>query len=301
MNLASSAPSVHVIVVNYNGWQHAEKCLASLARSEYPALRVLVVDNGSTDGSVARLRERFPELDILEIEHNVGFTAANNAGARRALAARPDYLWFLNNDTTVDSRALCELVAVAEADAGVGAAASVLYHMRDPNAVQAWGGGFVRLWGGTADMYLAPVPAARLHFLAGTSLLVRRAAIERVGLLDERYFMYWEDTDFCFRLRGAGWRLAVADRSKVWHYGSASMGENTRAQKSPEFELRFTQSAVRFFRQYAPIPPVPLVAGIGVHLAKRVLRGQWPRARAIVRGGLAALRGTSRARPKKVV
>ncbi|GAA5534562.1 glycosyltransferase family 2 protein [Deinococcus aluminii] len=291
MNSSPPCPRVAIIVINYNGWRLTDACLTSLRDLAYPNARVLVVDNGSTDDSLARLRERWPDLELIEITHNVGFTAANNVGARRALQGEAEFLWFLNNDTVVDPHALSELVTTLEADARRGAAASVLYDMQAPERVQAWGGGFVRLWHGDADGHFGPVPEERLHFLIGTSCLVRRAAIEAVGLLDERFFMYWEDADFCFRLRAAGWRLAVADGSRVWHVGSASMGDNnSRTHKSETFELQFTKSAVRFFRKHAPVPLVPLLAGPGFYLLKRVLRGQWARARAVARGAWLGLR-----------
>lgn len=291
MNALSSSSPVTVVVINYNGWQLTDACLTSLRDVQYPDLRVVVVDNGSTDDSLVQLRERWSALELVEIPHNVGFTAANNVGARWALQSDAEYLWFLNNDTVVERGALAELVATLEADVRIGAAASVLYHMRDPGEVQAWGGGTVRLWGGLASMHLKPVPEARLDFLGGTSCLVRRTALEQVGLLDERFFMYWEDADFCFRLRAAGWRLAVAADSRVWHVGSASMGDNnTRTHKSEAFELHFTKSAVHFFRKHAPVPLIPLLVGPGFYLVKRVLRGQWARARAVARGAWLGLR-----------
>lgn len=286
MNLSSPSPRprVAVVVINYNGWPLTDACLTSLGGLAYPNAHVLVVDNGSTDDSLVRLHERWPDLDLTVLPHNVGFTAANNVGARRALELGAEYLWFLNNDTVVDPRALDELVATLESDPRIGAAASVLYHMRAPEEVQAWGGGSVRMWGGLATMHAGPVPEEQLHFLGGTSCLVRRAAQEQVGLLDERFFMYWEDADFCFRLRAAGWRLAVAEGSRVWHVGSASMGDNSRTHKSEAFELHFTKSAVHFFRKHARLPLVPLLVGPGLYLVKRVLRGQWVRARAVARG-----------------
>ncbi|BDP43392.1 rhamnosyltransferase (plasmid) [Deinococcus aetherius] len=291
METSSQHPPVTIVLINYNGWRFTDACLTSLRDLKYPAFRVLVVENGSTDDSLAQLRERWPDLELIEIARNVGFTAANNVGARRALEHGAQHVWFLNNDTVVDPLALSELVNTLEAEPRTGAVASVLYDMRVPEQVQAWGGGFVRLWRGDADMYFGPVARERLHFLGGTSLLVRRAALEQVGLFDERFFMYWEDADFGFRLRAAGWGLAVADGSRVWHVGSASMGEgNTRTTKSETFELNFTRSAVRFFRKHAPLPAVPILAGPGFHLLKRVLRGQWGRARAVTRGALQGFR-----------
>lgn len=289
-----SSPLVAIVLINYNGWAHTEACLDSLAGLEYPHTEVLLVDNGSTDDSLERMGERHPANNVLPIPHNVGFTAANNVGTREALRRGADYIWFLNNDTSVDPGALSALLRVMEARPRVGAAAPVLYDMRAPGRVQAWGGGVIDLWRGTARLALEPTEGSRLDFLSGTSLLVRRRATETVGLLDERYFMYWEDADFSLRLRRAGWELAVAEDARVWHLGSASLGENTLTHKSVSWEQNFTKSAVRFFCRHAPLPPVPLLAGPGFYLLKRVLRGQWARAGAVARGGWLAFQRSAR-------
>ncbi|UBV44313.1 glycosyltransferase family 2 protein (plasmid) [Deinococcus taeanensis] len=287
---ALPAPRVGIVVINYNGWGHTDTCLRSLAALDYPDAEVVLVDNGSTDDSVARLRERYPDLPVIWIPTNVGFTAANNVGTREALRRGADYVWFLNNDTTVDPGVLRALVGAAQASPRLGAVGSVLYCMREPEQVQGWGGGWVDLRRGRAEMYQAPVSSAQLDFLSGTSLLVRRAALEEVGLLDERYFMYWEDADFSFRLRRAGWQLGVADTARTWHLGAASMGLSTLNHKSLDWELNFTKSAVRFFLRHSTFPVAPLLAGPGLYLVKRLLRGQWPRAAAVARGGWLAFR-----------
>ncbi|MFC4637075.1 glycosyltransferase family 2 protein [Deinococcus hohokamensis] len=286
----ASAPRVGIVVINYNGWGHTDTCLRSLAALDYPAAEVILVDNGSTDDSLSQLQARYPDLPVIRIPDNVGFTAANNVGTREALRRGADYVWFLNNDTTVDPGVLSALVKVAEEHPHLGAVASVLYFMREPDRVQGWGGGWVDLWRGKAELFQAPVPWPHLDFLSGTSLLVRRRALEDLNLLDERYFMYWEDADFSFRLRRAGWGLGVADAARTWHLGAASMGLSTLNHKSLDWELNFTKSAVRFFCRHSPVPLVPLLAGPGLYLIKRVLRGQWARAAAVARGGWLAFR-----------
>ncbi|MVN87158.1 glycosyltransferase [Deinococcus sp. HMF7620] len=286
----AAPPLVGIVVINYNGWGHTDTCLRSLAALDYPRADVVLVDNGSTDDSVAQLQARYPDLPILQIPVNVGFTAANNVGTREALRRGADHVWFLNNDTTVDPGVLSALVEVAGGHPGLGAVASVLYSMREPEQVQGWGGGWIDLWRGQAELFQAPVPWAQLDFLSGTSLLVRRRALDEVGLLDERYFMYWEDADFSLRLRRAGWGLGVAAAARTWHLGAASMGLSTLTHKSLDWELNFTKSGVRFFRRHAPVPLVPLLAGPGLYLLKRMLRGQWSRAGAVARGGWLAFR-----------
>lgn len=283
-------PSVGIVVINYNGWALTDDCLRSLAALDYPDAQVILVDNGSTDDSLAQLRARHPDQPVLTIPRNVGFTAANNVGTREALRRGLDYVWLLNNDTVVPPDVLRELVKVAQDHPRLGAVTSVLYHLRRPEELQSWGGGYVDLWRGSAALFETPVDWARLDFLAGTSLLVRTRALQEVGLLDERYFMYWEDADLCFRLRQAGWGLGIAERARTWHLGAASMGMSTMTDKSTAYELQFTKSAVRFFRRHAPVPAVALLAGPGTYLVKRVLRGQWQRAAAVARGGWLAVR-----------
>ena len=274
-------PLVAIVILNWHGWRDTIACLDSLAGLDYSNYRVLVVDNGSTDDSVARIRAARPEVPIIETGRNLGFSGGCNVGIRRALEDGADYVWLLNNDTTVDPQALRAMVTVAEADLKIGAVGSVLYYMDNPDQVQAWGGGEVSFWSGRARNHLTSVPNMRLHYLTGASMLICRMALEEVGLLDEnRFFMYWEDTDFCFRLRKAGWDLAVADQSIVLHKEHAATGKG-----SPLLGYYFNESAALFFRRYAPIAVWTISIGTLGRLGKRVLRGNIP-------GFVATLRGT---------
>jgi GT2 family glycosyltransferase len=278
--------SVYIILLNWHGWQDTIVCLDSLASLDYPNYRVLVVDNGSTDDSVTRIRAAHPEVSIMETGRNLGFSGGCNVGMRHALEEGADYIWLLNNDTTVDPHALASMVAVAEADPGVGAVGSIFYYLDNPKDIQAWGGGRVCFWSGRTRHHLGPVPSARLHYLTAASILLRRRALEAVGLLDENtFFMYWEDTDFSFRLRKAGWRLAVADQSIVLHREHAATGKG-----GPLLDYYFNESAVRFFWRYSPIAAWPISIGTLGRLGKRVLRGNLPGFVATLRGTYAGLR-----------
>lgn len=280
-NDVKTGPTVYVILLNWHGWRDTIACLDSLASLDYTNYHVLVVDNGSTDDSVTRIRAAHPEAPVIETGRNLGFSGGCNVGVRRALEEGTDYIWLLNNDTTVDPQALSAMVAVAEADPRVGAIGSVLYYLDNPKDIQAWGGGRVCFWSGRTHHHLAPVSSARLHYLTATSVLLRRRALEEVGLLDENtFFMYWEDTDFSFRLRKAGWHLAVADQSIVLHREHAATGKG-----SPLLDYYFNESAARFFRRYAPIAAWPISIGTLGRLGKRVFRGNLP-------GFVATLRGT---------
>jgi GT2 family glycosyltransferase len=116
--------------------------LSSLEFLDYPDYKVIVVDNGSTDNSVAEIRKAHPQITLLETGRNLGFAGGNNVGIRYALEQGADYVWLLNNDTKADPHALTAMVEVAESDPRIGAVGSVLYYMDEPERVQAWGGVF---------------------------------------------------------------------------------------------------------------------------------------------------------------
>ena len=276
--LAAPGPrTVYILVLNWNNWRDTNECLASLQNLTYDDWRVLVLDNGSTDDSVRRIRQRFPETEVTELAGNLGFAKGNNAGIRAALDRGAGYVWLLNNDTKVDAQALSAMVDVAESDLEIGAVGSTIYSMAEPARLQAWGGGRINFWLGRSTHFVNAVQDDKIHFLTGASLLLRREAVESLGLLDDGFFMYWEDADYCFRLRRSGRRLAVAAKSKIWHREQGSVGK-----KSALLITYFNRSAVRFFRRHARFPLVPVCTGIAGRLVKFALAGDWRRIRAVL-------------------
>jgi len=275
---------VWIVLVNWNGWRDTFNCLTSLETLDYQSFQTLVVDNGSTDDSVARIRRAFPNVTIIEAGKNVGFAAGCNLGIKYALREGAEYVWLLNNDTTVESGALSALVERAEADPSVGAVGSAIYYASEPERLQAWGGGRVDFWLGRVHHFLRPVDATRIEYLSGASMLLRRSALESIGLLDEAFFMYWEDADYCFRLRRAGWRLDVAAQAKVWHNEQGSVGK-----KSILLDVYFNRSAARFFEKHAPFPIFSFRIGATLRVLKRVILGRWNNVHAVwsaARGGV---------------
>lgn len=272
--------TVGIVVLNWNGWRDTVECLASLEKLTYRNFRVIVVDNGSTDDSVSKIRDLFPAATVIETEKNLGFAGGCNVGIRHVLENGAAYVWLLNNDTTVDAEALGAMVEMADGDVKLGAVGSAIYSKAEADRLLAWGGGYINFWLGRSRHFLGSVPNDRIEFLTGASLLLRRAALESVGLLDEGFFMYWEDGDYCFRLRQAGWNLAVAGDSLVWHKEQGSVGK-----KSALLDAHFNRSAKRFFARHAPVPFISISAGIGLRIAKRVLTGDWERAQAVWAAG----------------
>jgi GT2 family glycosyltransferase len=275
------APSVNIIVLNWNGWNDTCTCLSSLQQLSYSNYRVIVVDNGSTDDSAARIRQQFPDVEVVATGKNLGFAAGCNVGIARSLVERADYAWLLNNDTTVDSGALRGLVDKAMSDSQIGAVGSAIYSMDDRNQLEAWGGGRINFWLGRSRHLVEPASDDKVQFITGASLLLPRQAIESIGLLDEGFFMYWEDADYCFRLRRAGWKLSVAGQSKIWHRGSASVGK-----ASAKMDAYFNASAARFFERHSRASAIPLWTGVSLRLAKRVAAEDWERVRAVWKGAI---------------
>ncbi len=276
--------NVHIVILNWNGWEDTIACINSVRNIEYRNYQIVVVDNGSTDESVERIRRECHDVTLIETKKNLGFSGGCNVGIRRAIEENADYIWLLNNDTNVHPAALRTMVDVAENQPKVGAVGSVLYYMDDAQTVQAWGGGYINWRLGTSKHYLRAVPQEKVDYITGASILLRRAALEQVGLLDEAsFFMYWEDADIGLRLRKAGWNLAVAAESIVFHKESASLGKG-----NPVLTSYYNCSAVRFFKLHSRLAIFPCVVGVMGRLFKRVIRKD-------VRGFLAILNGVRNA------
>lgn len=258
-----------VVVLNYNGWRDTVACVESLKKLDRRPDEVVVVDNRSTDDSEARLREACPGVTVLQSGANLGFAGGNNVGIRAALASGAEAVWLLNNDATAHHQALGALEAALERDRGVGAVGSRIFHADRPEVLQCYGGGWAHPLTGRSSEFKAPVPVARLDYLTGCSLFVRREAFERVGLLDEGFFMYFEDAEFGFRLRRSGYRLAIADDSVIWHKGGA-----TRKPGALESAWR-TQSLLRFQRACAPSYPAAAMVSTSLRALAMARRREW--------------------------
>jgi GT2 family glycosyltransferase len=275
----NSHPQVACIVLNWNGWKDTIECLDALKKRVYPHLIVVVVDNGSTNDSVARIRAAHPDILLLESGENIGFAGGSNIGIRNALAHGAEYIWLLNNDTKPAPDALSALVAKALSDKSIGAVASICYYADAPSAVEAWAGGHVNLWIGYGRNSTVPHEDDWFHTLNGTSMLVPRAALEDAGLLDEGFFLYWEDTDFCLRLRKKGWRLAAAPDSRVLHRVNASTGGDRLI-----LDRYQTASALRILHLHSPAPHLASFLFLTVRFARRLVRLQFARCRSVWAG-----------------
>jgi len=263
----ASNTRVTCILLNWNSWQDTVACLDALQQCTFPNLTVIVVDNGSTNDSIVRIRAAHPNVFLLESKTNLGFAGGNNIGIRYALAHNADYVWLLNNDTKPAPDALSALVGKALTDDRIGAVASICYYADAPHTVQVWAGARVNLWIGRAVNSTIPRVDDWFHALYGASMLVARVAIEDAGLLDEGFFLYWEETEFCLRLRKKGWRLAAAPDSRVLHKVNASTGGDSLV-----LIRHSTASGLRLLRLHSAVPHFAMLMYLTQRIVRRLLQ-----------------------------
>ena len=282
---SKTPPRVLVVTINWNSFDDTARLLRALRTLAYPAFETAVVDNGSTDGSLEKLRAGFPEVRFWALPANVGFGAANNMALREAIRRGIPYCWLVNNDALPDRGALDVLVARLEADPQAGAAGAVIVDDDPAEGVQAWGGGRIHPWLGWVRFSRSA--AEPLEFLTGACLLLRTAALRETGLFDERFFLYWEDADLCLRLRKAGWRLAVAE-TRVRHKGSATTGRNPGRRS-----FHSGRSLVLFMNRHERLSRLKSFTAIVFQSLCKLARGNFAAGRGFwsgLRAGLAVLR-----------
>ncbi len=199
-------------------------CLASLSKIDYPAYEMLVVDNGSTDGAAEEIRGKYPQVGFIQNETNLGFVGGNNIGLSYAQSVAADYALLLNNDTEVAPDFLSRLVSAAEADASIGVAGPTIYYYDRPDVVWSAGGAIDWKRGSTRMVGLDETDrgqfgreARPMDFVTGCALLVKMPAVSRAGALDERFFAYYEETEWCVRIAREGFQIVHVPLSKVWH------------------------------------------------------------------------------------
>jgi len=228
---------VTIVVLNWNRGQETLQCLESLRKAWFGGARPLVVDNGSRDGSVNAIREAFPDIRIVALPENRGYAGGNNAGIRAALEAGARAVLLLNNDARVAPDFLGWLLHVMNAVPRAAAVSGAILRSDHPDILEHaylhvyFGYGLIRRHGVNAlpgEGFDAVKP---VEIGIGCCFLVRADALRRVGLLDEAYFAYHEDVDWCFRARKLGYDIYYQPLSRVWHLGSRSTLAKPRPQR----------------------------------------------------------------------
>jgi len=219
-------PRVSIIIVNWNGLEHLETCLDSLHGQTFKDFEVVLVDNGSQDGSVNFLRKRYPWVRLVELMENSGFASGNNIGLQDASG---DYIVTLNNDTRVEPDWLAKLVAVADDHPTAGMVGCRIVSFDNPGMLDSLGmkicrDGMSRGAYRMLDWSTLSMPPEEILFPSACAALYKRAMIDEVGFFDDDFFAYCEDTDLGLRGRIAGWGAILATQAVVYHKYSATGG-----------------------------------------------------------------------------
>ncbi len=255
MSKDNSEPLVSILVVNWNTRPLLEACLDSVHASvEATPHEIIVVDNGSTDGSAAWLRATHPHILLIANSENVGFARANNQALQQC---RGKFALLLNSDAQLCPEALPRLLNVMREDSNAAAAAPML--LNPDGSFQAGPNDDVTLWseallmlglarwvrGGYYPGYGADAKRGTYAWVGGTCMLLRRAAWEQVGLLDPDYFMYTEETDWCWRARQAEWKIRYEPAAQVVHLGGGSS-----RHASAQMRAALYKSKLIFFQKH---------------------------------------------------
>lgn len=229
----TKGPKVSVIIPNWNGKKFLKTCLDSLETQTFRDFKAILVDNGSSDGSVEFLRENYPEVEIIALDKNYGFAKGNNIGIEETLKDKDvKYIALLNNDTKVEPDWLKELVKVAELDGQIGSCQPKVLSLDDPKIIDAIGiritknGKAIQIGYETEDRGQHNQVKEVFGACAG-SALYKREMFDQIGLFDEDFFAYFEDVDLVLRARLAGWKCMYVPKAIVYHVHSATYGKDS--------------------------------------------------------------------------
>lgn len=244
---------VAAVVANWNGGDENLACVASLLAQGLEPADVVFVDNGSTDGSRQKVERGFPGLTVLRNATNLGFGEASNQGARVALERGADAVYFVNNDVELPVGSLSKLALVLAADRQVGVVGPRVLYKREPERV--WCAGGMLTWRENLSTLLGHrEPDGPRHretksvdYIPGCALLIRREALEKVGLFDARYFAYMEDVDLCLRAREAGFDVRLIGDVAVYHSTSSATGGGY----NPRRKYMMGVNSIWFLRRHA--------------------------------------------------
>ncbi|HUV71507.1 MAG TPA: glycosyltransferase family 2 protein [Clostridia bacterium] len=242
---------VFLIVLNWNAWQMTANCLASIAKAKIKGinLNVVIVDNGSVDGSVEKIKELTNskinglKFYLIESKENLGFAEGNNVGLRYSLANEADYICLLNNDTRVSPDFLVQLIKAADAGEKIGIVGGKIYfekgyefykeryQKKDLGKVIWYAGGKMD-WQNVYASHRGVDEVDKgqyetvieTEYVNGCLMLVKREVFEEIGFFDPKYYLYFEENDFCQRAKKAGFKLFYAPQAKIWHLNAGSSG-----------------------------------------------------------------------------
>ena len=230
-------PKIAIIIINWNTYQLTFNCLKSLEACTYKNKIIFFVDNGSKDGSGDKIALEFPDINYIQNEINEGFTGANNIALKVILKQNFDYVLLLNNDTEVKPNFLTHLEASMNFDENLAATQPLILDFPNKNTIWNAGGSFNSFFGLSKTRFKGMIYKPKLkidtstEWISGCCILVKIAVIHEVGLLDNRFFAYFEDVDWSIRMTNLGYKLGVVPKSIIYHHSSGSSKKNNTSNE----------------------------------------------------------------------
>lgn len=222
-------PSVAIIILNWNGKEDTYECLKSVQKLNYSNYQIIIVDNGSEDNSVLFFRQEFPDILMIENGTNLGYAGGNNPAIEMAIDKNFDYVLLLNNDAIVDPQLLNSFVDASKNNPLAGVFGAKIYHLNEPLKIWFAGGKILpntldasHEGGGEIDNNGSWEEIRPIDYACGCALFFKSDVVKTIGLLESKFFLMWEETDFCYRARRAGFECLFVPKALVWHKISAS-------------------------------------------------------------------------------
>ena len=301
----SNSPLVYIVILNYKNWHEVVECLESVFRSKYNHFKVFVIDNDSQNDSLRNLMDwaagfpdisssvqnyflsrdldqitdpsKLPSLVFVQNEKNTGFAGGNNI-ILRILAGQDAFVWMLNPDMVIADDALSELVNFAADQPSGSIIGSVIKFQDRPEKIHMYGGGRVLFNSGTISLATKPDEIPELDYISGGSLFTHAKQFSEIGLLPENYFLYWEETDWCYGARLQGNPITVCLSSVCFDKVATSIGRSFLA------EYYYTRNGLLFLLKYKKKNIRVALFFSFIRLIKKIITGQWRRAKGVYRG-----------------
>jgi GT2 family glycosyltransferase len=309
--ITSHTAKVFVIILNYKNWQDVVECLGSLFRSDYPNFSAIVIDNDSRNESLAHLMEwaehsatrpgqpakpvafryihaddlkketvdpsALPPLTFLQNDQNNGFAGGNNL-AIRLLLQTDAYVWLLNPDMVVEEKTLSALVDFASRHPFKSITGCVVKEYLPPHKIHLFGGGKVNFMSGTVTLIHKAEDIPGIEYISGGSLFTHTAHFNDIGLLPEDYFLYWEETDWCFRGRIKGYEMLVCTTAVCYDKGSTTIGKGFLA------DYYYTRNGLLFLSRHKKSGNRIVFVFVFFRFMKRMVSGKWGNAQGVYKG-----------------
>ncbi len=249
------SPKVYIIILSWNNWPNIRECLESIKNNDYPNYQVVIVDNDSKEKP-----QPGPEIKIIYNEKNLGFSGGNNVGIKYALENDADYILLLNDDTIVGSQFLTKLVEIGESKKEFGLLGPKIYFYDQKDKIWSAGGKINWLYNKAEMIGVNQIDKGQYNkiketeYLTACCILVKKEAIQKIGLIPEEYFGYYEDVDWSTKVRRMGYKCIFVPQSKIWHKGSKSF-----VPDSPSYIYYHVRNGLIFANKFAPWHIKPFV------------------------------------------